>query len=138
MEPPKQEPNANPAAPPQQQTASQAAANANVPKPLDTKPEEKKKSLNIKPRIEKSMKIIKQYQVPIIALAITGLLSITALRMMHYASPAANEARIQENLKNFKQVRIDQKVVDQIKSLKTSNSKPKTDIEAGRTNPFSE
>jgi hypothetical protein len=134
---PEHSPNINPSVP-QQPPANQPPVPV-APKGLeDNKVEEKKKSLNIKPKIEKAFKVFHRYHVPIIAFTVSGLLVITAIRMMHYASPVADDARIQENLKSFKQIRIDQKVVRQIKDLKTSNSKPGADIENGRTNPFSE
>jgi hypothetical protein len=101
-----------------------------------TKP--KRKSLKPNKEISKLLSLLIKYQVAIILLLIGGLLALTALRMLHYANPASDDARVQENLSKFKKIHIDQKTVQRIEQLKDSNVSAGTKIENNRTNPFSE
>jgi hypothetical protein len=101
-----------------------------------TKP--KRKNLKPNKEISKLLSLLIKYQVAIILLLIGGLLALTALRMLHYANPASDDARVQENLSKFKKIHIDQKTVQRIEQLKDSNVSAGTKIENNRTNPFSE
>jgi hypothetical protein len=100
----------------------------------------KKKKTHFKPNkdINKLLRIVIKYRVAVIMIFIGGLLTLTALKMLHYSDPPADDARIQENLSKFKKIRIDQKTVQRIDQLQDSQVAPGTSIENGRTNPFAE
>jgi hypothetical protein len=97
----------------------------------------KKRSLDPRTQVKKLLKILEFYQVPIIIIAISVLLSLTALRMMHYANPDADEGRIEANSTKFKQVRINQKIVEKVREL-GKDAPPIDHTQTGRINPFSE
>jgi hypothetical protein len=101
-----------------------------------TKP--KRKAVKANKELSKLLSLFIKYQVVIIVLLIGGLLTITALRMLHYANPASDDVRIQENLSKFKKIHIDQKTVRRIEQLQDSNVSAGTKLENNRTNPFSE
>jgi hypothetical protein len=102
-----------------------------------TKAPEKRK-IDIKGKLQKKLKIVAKYQAPIMAIIIAGLLTLTALRMLHYANPTPDDAKVKENLSKFKKINIDSKTVERIKKLSDSNSSTGANIEKNRTNPFSE
>jgi hypothetical protein len=97
-----------------------------------------KMNFDVKHQVQELTAKAERFQITIITLAVVGLLAITALRMMHYADPAADDTRVQENLSKFKQIHIDQKTVQKIKSLKDSQTSTSPNIEGNRSNPFSE
>jgi hypothetical protein len=123
------------------ETAPSTGAPPNI-KDGEDKPalEKQKKKRYLKPtkQFDKSVKFISKYQVAVVLIVIGGLLALTALRMLHYSNPPANDARIQENLSKFKKIYIDQKTVQRIEQLQDSKVSPGTNIQNGRTNPFAE
>jgi hypothetical protein len=123
----------------QQPTPPPKKEDVKPPKPKEAnKPAEKKSNLNFVPQIKKAIQTAQHYQVPIIIIAVSGLLAITALRMLHYANPEIDDLRVQENTTKVKQVRINQKVVERIRQLGKDDKPAKADKETGRTNPFAE
>jgi hypothetical protein len=93
---------------------------------------------DIKQKIKQLLELAIKYQITIIVVAIVSLLSITALKMLNYADPSTDDVAVQENLKKFHQIHINQKAVDKIKALKESQASTGTNLESGRSNPFSE
>jgi hypothetical protein len=101
------------------------------------KPQQKPKA-DLKSQLQAKLKLLARYQTTIIALAIVGLLGLTALRMLHYTDPPIDENHVEQNLSKFKQIRVDSKTVQRIQQLQNSGTKTGPVIENGRTNPFSE
>ena len=97
-----------------------------------------KMNFDIKHQIQELLVKAERFQITIITLAVFGLLAITALRMMHYADPATDDAKVQANLSKFQQIHINQKVVQKIKSLNDNQTSINPNIEGNRSNPFSE
>jgi hypothetical protein len=93
---------------------------------------------DIKQKLKQLLELAIKYQITIIVVAIVSLLSITALKMLNYADPSTDDVAVQENLKKFHQIHINQKAVDKIKALKESQASTGTNLESGRSNPFSE
>jgi hypothetical protein len=93
---------------------------------------------DIKKKLKQLLELAIKYQITIIVVAIVSLLSITALKMLNYADPSTDDVAVQENLKKFHQIHINQKAVDKIKALKESQASTGTNLESGRSNPFSE
>jgi hypothetical protein len=98
----------------------------------------KKFSLDLRSRLGGILQVVSHFQTTIIALAVVGLLAITALRMLQYTDPAVDQDRLQANLSKFKQIRIDSQTVSKIRQLQGSGTTTGPVIETGRTNPFSE
>ena len=92
----------------------------------------------IKRRLKKLLGQAKRYQVSIIALAVAGLLALTTLRMLHYVNPPVDYSQVQKNMAQYQQAHIDPKIVQKIDQLQSSGTSTNSDIESGRTNPFSE
>jgi type II secretory pathway component PulM len=92
----------------------------------------------IKRKVQKWLQLVSRYQNTIIALTVALLLALTALRMLRYMDPPVNDAQVQKNLNQFKQVRIDQKTVQKIKQLQGTGATASPKLGNGRTNPFSE
>lgn len=97
-----------------------------------------KEKVDLKSQLRAKLALAARYQTTIIALAVVGLLGLTALRMLHYTDPPVDENRVEENLSKFKQIRIDPKVVQKIDQLQKGGTSTGPIIENGRTNPFSE
>ena len=95
-------------------------------------------ALDLKGRLKVVIKFADRYQMTIIALAVAGLLGVTALRMLHYTDPPVDETRVEQDLAKFKQIRIDSKTVQKIQQLQNSGTSTGPQLEDGRTNPFSE
>jgi hypothetical protein len=128
--------------PHEQPTETTASHTADEAKIDDTKNSPDKQKKNAKPNPSKSfnnfIKKVSKYQAAIMLIVVGGLLALTALRMLHYANPPADDKKIQENLTKFKKIHIDQKTVQRIEQLKDSEAAPGTSIENSRTNPFAE
>src|SRR5438132_1829807 len=77
---------------------------------------------DLKSRAKAKAAAATRYQTTIIALAVAGLLGLTALRMLHYTNPPADANRVEQNLSKFKQIRIDSKTVQKIKQLQNSGT----------------
>jgi hypothetical protein len=98
----------------------------------------KKTKADLKIQLRTKLQVAARYQSTIIALAVVGLLGLTALRMLHYTDPPVDENQVQANLSKFKQIRIDSKTVQKIQQLQNSGTRTGPQIETGRSNPFSE
>ena len=97
-----------------------------------------KEKLDLRSQLQAKLKLAAKYQTTIIALAIAGLLGLTALRMLHYTDAPVDENRVEQNLSKFKQIRIDSKTVQKIQQLQNSGTNTGPQLESGRSNPFNE
>jgi hypothetical protein len=111
---------------------------AENPNQSSGKPKNKMDIKELKRQAQKGLRLAGRYQTTIIALGVALLLAVTALRMLRYMDPPLDDNRVQQNLSKFKQVRIDQKTVQKIKSLQDSGASTNTSLQTGRNNPFSE
>jgi hypothetical protein len=109
-----------------------------IGKPKGDKAATKANKLDAKRQLREALNLAARYQVTIIAVAVVGLLALTALRMMHYADPATDDSKVQDNLSKFKQVHIDQKLVQRINQLNDSHTSASPSLGSNRSNPFSE
>ncbi len=81
---------------------------------------------------------VAKHQAVIITLAVTAVLALTSLQMLHFTNPPVDDARAQENISKLKRIKIDDDIVQQIQSLQASNATASPDVDEGRVNPFSE
>lgn len=78
------------------------------------------------------------HQLFFVILLIALVVALTALQMLRYSDPPADENRAQENITKVKRIVIDENVVSQINELRDPGVSASPDINSSRTNPFNE
>jgi hypothetical protein len=99
---------------------------------------DKNPSGDIKKQLGRVLKLAAHYETTIIAVAVAALLTLTSLRMLHYMDPPIDDNKVQDILTKNKKIRIDPKVVDNLKQLQDSGTTAPTHVDSNRTNPFTE
>lgn len=89
----------------------------------------------VKPLQQLAGKLVR-YRLIIGLLMIVSVVAFVSFRINHYSDTQSDQARIDEQLSQIKQVRFDNDAIDKIKSLEDHSTDVQTDLPDNRDNPF--